>query len=178
MILNTNRLILRPVVEEDATAIFEYSQEPNVGVNAGWKPHESLEETLQIMKAVFLNQDAVFAIILRENSKLVGTIGLIADPKRQNESVRMLGYALSERVWGSGYKTEAVKRVTQFGFEQLHLEAVSAYCYPYNIRSVRVLEKNGFQLEGRLSLCEKLYDGRVESNDCYILRNEMDVKIY
>lgn len=172
MIWNTKRLILRSVVEEDAEAIFEYSREPNVGPNAGWKPHESIEETRQIMQTVFLNRDAVFVIIVKESNKLVGTIGLITDPKRENENVRMLGYALSEQVWGYGYMTEAVAEIVRFGFRELHLEAVSAYCYPFNTRSKRVLEKNDFQYEGCLSLCEKRYDGRVESNDCYILLND------
>ena len=41
--IETKRLVLRPVQEEDESDIFEYSRNKNVGPNAGWKPHESVE---------------------------------------------------------------------------------------------------------------------------------------
>lgn len=98
-VIETERLILRPVTESDAEAIYEYSRNENVGINAGWKPHESLQETREVMKIVFLNQENVFGIELKETGKLFGTIGLIPDPKRQNDQARMIGYAIGE----SGY---------------------------------------------------------------------------
>ena len=47
--IETERLLLRPVTEQDAEDIYEYSNSKNVGPNAGWKPHESIEETREIM---------------------------------------------------------------------------------------------------------------------------------
>ena len=107
MELNTQRLILRPITLDDAPAFFAYSKNPNVGPNAGWKPHETLEETIEIIKTVFLSQKHVFGIVLNHAPTLIGSIGLIDDPKRQNKHAQMLGYAIGEPYWGQGYMTEA-----------------------------------------------------------------------
>jgi len=165
--IETKRLILRPVTENDAEAIFEYCQNENVGINAGWKPHESIEETREIMKLVFLNKENVFGLVLKENGKLFGSIGLIPDPKRQNDQTRMLGYAIGERYWNKGYATEAVQSLIRFGFDNLGLQLISAYCYPYNHSSKMVLKKCGFNYEGTLRMAEKRYDGAILDNDCY-----------
>ena len=63
--LETLRLILRPVVPEDLVDIFAYSSEPEVGPNAGWKPHETEAETWEIMQQIFLDQEDVFAVVLK-----------------------------------------------------------------------------------------------------------------
>ncbi len=170
--IETERLILRPITESDAEAIYEYSQNKNVGINAGWKPHESIEETREIMPLVFLNQEYVFGMVLKETGKLFGTIGIIPDPKRQNDKTRMLGYAIGENYWRKGFATEAVLAVLRFGFEELDLDLISAYCYPFNGKSKRVLEKCGFQYEGCLRFAEKRYDGEVVDNNCYAIMNK------
>ena len=120
--IETERLILRPITDNDAEAIFEYCQSENVGPNAGWKPHESIEETREIMKLVFLDKENVFGIELKETGQLLGSLGLIPDPKRQNDKTRMLGYAIGENYWNKGYATEAVQALIRFGFEQLELQ--------------------------------------------------------
>jgi putative acetyltransferase len=167
MNLETERLILRPIVESDAEAIYEYSQNKNVGINAGWKPHGSIEETREIMKLIFLDQKNVFGIELKETGKLFGSIGLIPDPKRQNDKARMIGYAIGENYWGNGFTTEAVLALLRFGFEELKLDLISAYCYPSNERSKSVLRKCGFHYEGLISLAEERYDGEILDNECY-----------
>lgn len=167
--LVTERLILRPIIESDAEAIFEYSQGENVGINAGWKPHESIEETREIMKQVFLNQEFVFGIELKATGKLIGSIGLVPDPKRQNDGTRMIGYAIGENYWGNGYTTEATRALLRFGFDELNLDLISATCYPYNERSKNVLKKCGFHYEGRLRWAEKRYDGEVLDYECYAI---------
>ena len=167
MTLETERLLLRPITPEDAPDIFAYSKEENVGPNAGWKPHESLAETAEIMRTVLIGQDGVFGIVLKESGHMVGSIGLIADPKRENPNTRMLGYALSQHCWGRGLMTEAVRALIRYGFDCLKLTLISAYCYPHNSRSRNVLRKCGFQYEGCLKQCELLYDGHILDNECY-----------
>lgn len=167
--ITLERLVLRPVVLTDAQDIFEYSRRPLVGPNAGWKPHESVEETLEIIKIMFLEQETVWGIVLKETRKLIGTIGLIDDPKRKNPSVKMLGYAMSDLHWGRGYMTEAARGAIQHGFEQCSLALISVYCYPENTRSKRVIEKCGFVYEGTLRLAERLYTGEVRDNMCFSL---------
>jgi putative acetyltransferase len=65
-----------------------------------------------------------------------------------------------------------VLAVLRFGFEELGLDLISAYCYPFNKRSQRVLEKCGFRYEGCLRLAEKRYDGKVLDNNCYAITNK------
>lgn len=81
----------------------------------------------------------------------------------------MIGYAMSEKYWGKGFMTEAVQAVIKYGFDVLKLDLISAYCYPFNSQSKRVLEKNGFKYEGTLKQVEKLYNGKIEDNECYVL---------
>lgn len=169
LVIKTQRLMLRHIREEDADDIYAYSASPNVGVNAGWKPHENKEETREIMKTVFLDQESVFGIVLIQSGKLIGSIGLINDPKRENERVRMLGYALGEDYWGKGIMTEAVTALLRYGFDEMGLDLVSAYCYPSNQRSKNVLMKCGFCYEGTLKLAEKIFNGSVCDNECYAL---------
>ena len=115
--LHSERLLLRNIQIDDLEDIFEYSSTPKVGPNAGWKPHETKEETLDIMQAIFLNQETVWGIILKENGKMVGSIGLVKDDRRDNKKVRMLGYAIGENYWGKGLMTEAARAVIRYGFE-------------------------------------------------------------
>ena len=165
--IETPQLLLRPIVEGDASDIYAYSRNPNVGINAGWHPHASIEETREVMKVVFLGQENVFGIVLRESGVLFGSIGLAADPKRQNDKARMIGYALGEEYWGCGYAAEAVGAMLRFGFEELDLDLISAYCYACNTRSARVLTKCGFRHEGRLRQSDRRYDGAVLDSECY-----------
>lgn len=168
----TERLLLRPILQSDDHDIYTYSKGANVGPNAGWKPHESIEETRKIMKAVFLDKEDIFGIILLTTDKLIGSLGLMEDPKRENDKARMLGYALSELYWGNGYMSEAANAVVRYGFAELKLDLISAYCYPHNERSKGVLKELGFHYEGTLCKCEKLYNGKVYDNDCYVLINK------
>lgn len=169
MTIETERLILRTIVRNDAEDIFEYSKEANVGPRAGWKPHESIEETIEIMNMIFVEKDGVFGIVLKESGKMIGSIGLIPDPKRENDKARMLGYALSEKHWGKGIMTESANAVIKYGFEAMKLDLISAYCYPHNTASKNVIKKCGFVYEGTLKLCEKLYNDNIYDNACYAL---------
>ncbi|MEG2755338.1 MAG: hypothetical protein RR931_01865 [Mucinivorans sp.] len=71
--------------------MFEYSSGVNVGINAGWPPREFIEQTRQIMAQIFLNKSSVFGVALPLSGKVIGSVGLIVDPKRENERARILG---------------------------------------------------------------------------------------
>ncbi len=158
--IETERLILSPVVLEDAEEMFMYCNEPTVGKNAGWKTHQNVDETKEIIRTVFLGEDTVFGIRLKESGRLVGSVGIIGDPRFPNDpSVGFLGYASSETVWGRGFMTEAARAVLKFGFEVRGLQRVTAASYADNHRSRRVLEKCGMICEGPLDEKEEDQDG-------------------
>lgn len=167
--LETDRLLLRPFKQSDAPELYECCKNPNLGNNAGWEPHESPEETAEVLNAVFLGKEGIWAITSKEAGNVIGSIGLIPDPKRQNPHTRMIGYWLREDHWGQGLMSEAVRAVLMYGFTTLKLHLISANCYPHNLRSQRVLEKNGFQCEGQLRQAELMYDGQIYDHLCYFL---------
>jgi len=168
----TTRLLLRHIAESDAEDIFEYGKELNVGPNAGWKPHTSIEETRKVMTEVFIGQENVFGIVLKDTNKMIGSIGLISDPRRTNPHALMLGYAISEHHWGKGLMTEAARAIIERGFQELPVDIITCTCYSINPRSRRVIQKCGFQYEGCLRQCEERFDGVILDMECYsLLRN-------
>ena len=167
--IETERLLLRPFRKSDAEAFFKCCQNPNIGNNAGWKPHGSLEESQEILRSVFISQSGIWAITLKEDERLIGSVGIIPDPKRENPQARMLGYWLDESHWGKGYMTEAVQSVLDYGFNTLQLSLITANCYPHNERSQQVLKRHGFIYEGTLHQAELTYDGHLYDHQCYYL---------
>lgn len=167
--IETERLLLRPFTEGDAETLFKCCQNPNIGNNAGWKPHGTIEESREVLHSVFLSQEGVWAITLKENGQLIGSVGIIADPRRENPQARMLGYWLDEGHWGKGYMTEAVKSVIDYGFGTLKLSLITANCYPHNKRSQQVLKRHGFVYEGTLHQAELTYDGHLYDHQTYYL---------
>lgn len=175
MELETTRLRLRPLTAEDAEGLFAYCSHPAVGPRAGWKPHESLEESRQILAQVFLRQPHTFAI--EREGRLIGTIGLTEDSKRENAGAKMIGYSLAFDCWGQGLMTEAVEAVLVYGFDLLNLSILTATCYPDNPASGRVLEKCGFVFEGTLRQAQIRFDGKLQDLRCYsVTKAEYDEK--
>ena len=175
--LFTERLILRGFHYSDLDDFFDYAKNPNVGPNAGWKPHENKRESLSVLRQ-FVNSDEVWAIVYKDNKKVIGSIGLHKDAKRSNRYARMIGYALSEEYWGQGLATEAAKCVIQYGFEILKLDIISVYHYPHNYRSKRVIEKCGFKYEGTLRQASILFDGNSYDEVCYSMTMDEYLRIY
>ena len=71
MTIETPRLILRPWQDSDASALFRYASDPDVGPIAGWPPHHSIEESLSVIRNVF-SVPGCFAVCLRETGEAVG----------------------------------------------------------------------------------------------------------
>ena len=120
--IETERLILRPWKWEDAEDMYAYASSPNVGPRAGWKPHESIEETRQIMKEMFVGADDVWALELKENHKVIGSLGLHETSRGGLVYDREMGYVLSEEYWGRGLMPEAAARAVQFALRDLALK--------------------------------------------------------
>lgn len=105
-------------------------------------------------------REVTFAI--RENSGgMIGAVG--ADSLEVGASHRAeIGYWLARPYWGRGVMTDAVRAYVRYAFDELKLLRLTAHTLTFNVGSTRVLEKNGFSLEGRLRKHfrkgEKLYD--------------------
>jgi putative acetyltransferase len=167
--LETERLLLRGFTPEDAAELYEYAKNPNVGPHAGWKPHESIDESLEIITDLFLVKYHIWAIVDKASGKMIGSIGLEEDSKRPGTGCMELGYAMDEGFWGRGLMTEAAEAVIRCGFLTMELPAVSIYHYPANHRSKRVIEKCGFHFEGILRKANRIYSGEIRDTACYSL---------
>ncbi len=169
--LETSRLTLRRMEREDARELYEYAKNPNVGPHGGWKPHESVEESLEIIEKLFIPSDT-FAIIHKASQKLIGAVSLEKDKRRPEMKSREVGYSLAEEFWGQGYMTEAVKEVLRYVFEEKGLDIVAITANPANTRSLRVIEKCGFVYEGLERFSNYSYDGSPRDSKCFSLKKE------
>ena len=170
--LQTERLVLRPLVPDDVEDVFAYCSDPDIGPDAGWAPHRTLEDSRFFVEEI-ASSPHVFGVFEwqgnRETGPCIGSIGLIADPQRRNVDCLMLGYALAKPAWGKGYMTEAAREVIRYGFEELGLSLVSCTHYAFNARSRRVIEKCGFEHEGVLHAAEPAPDGTLQDAALYFL---------
>ena len=71
MIIETERLILRPWQESDAEDLYTYAKDPEVGPPAGWPPHTSVENSRDIIKTA-LSRPETYAVCLK-NGKPIGS---------------------------------------------------------------------------------------------------------
>ena len=130
----------------DADELYELAKEPEIGYWCGWKPHEGIKDSLFVLHN-FLEIKETYAICLKENGKIIGSVGLHlrgqTDMTDKDDECE-LGYWIGKPYWGNGYVTEACKGIIKHAFNDLHLTAIWCGYYGGNNRSKRVQEKLGF----------------------------------
>ncbi len=114
---------------------------PYLEANADWWIEKRIEHTSRLSKEVsFAIRDT--------DSKLIGVVS--ADNLELGATHRAeIGYWLAKAYWGQGIMTDAVRAFVEYAFNELELVRLTAHVFELNIGSARVLEKNGFKLEGR-----------------------------
>lgn len=155
--IETERLILRAFEMKDLDDFFEYASVAGVGEMAGWHHHENKEISLSILK-MFIEQDKTFAICLKENNKVIGSLGIekygMEDALTEffNYRGREIGYVLSKDYWGKGIMPEAVKAVIDYLFNEQDLDFLTCGYYDFNEQSKRVQQKCGFKPYRKLTM--------------------------
>ena len=166
--IETKRLILRPVKTSDAKDLFSYAKDPKVSEHVLWDAHRSLSDSrafIRSMKHQYRQGfPGSFAIVLRSNQKMIGTIGFMSIHRDYHSAE--IGYSLSREYWNCGYMTEALNEVLDYAFEVLHLNRIEAQHELSNPASGRVMEKCGMCFEGILKQ-------RIRNKGKYV-----DVKLY
>ena len=138
--LETKRLILRPFKMSDLEDLYEYASVEGVGEMAGWKHHSSITESNIILQN-FISKGDVYAIEYKDNHKVIGSVGLHI--MNNNPKERELGYVLSRDYHNQGIMSEATKEVIRYCFEELELEKLWCMHFEENLRSKRIILKNG-----------------------------------
>jgi ribosomal-protein-alanine N-acetyltransferase len=152
--LETDKLILRPLIQTDAKNIFEYAKNKNVSLFTLWEPHKDVSDSLKFITeyAQPLYKEQIpepLGIILKSNpKKVIGTVGCfwVSKPSQTME----LAYAIAEPIWGKGIVAEASKAILDYCFKNLNVNRIQSRCKAENKASSRVMEKVGMTYEGTL----------------------------
>ena len=145
LLIETERLLLRPFEQADLYEFHEYASVEDVGEMAGWKHHETVEQTQEILDR-FIEEKKTFAIVLKENNKVIGSLGVEkygmeeALTEFDNYKGREIGYVLSKDYWGRGIMPEAVHAVIDYLFNDLDLDFLICGYYDFNKQSKKVFE--------------------------------------
>ena len=150
--LATERLVIRPYREDDATALHEVFGSPEVMKWTPSPPSKDVAETAQRLArtmAFTARQPAgmgLWALERKDTSEFLGQVGLF--PVEGKGPEVEVAYELAPRVWGHGYATEAARSLIAYGFGELGLRRIVALILPDNARSRNVASKCGLTLEG------------------------------
>ena len=166
MNMETERIILRPWQDSDAEALFKYASDPEVGPRAGWPPHKSVEESLEIIRNVF-SAEGMWAVIWKKSGEAIGCVGYLpagASNLKIAEDQAEVGYWIARPFWGKGICTEALQMVIDYCFNAKGFTVLLGDYFPSNPASGRVMEKCGFVDTGEETLCPNLEVG----SDCSV----------
>jgi len=158
MLLETERLLLRPYKMADLATYHALRSDPKVLRYSSTVPHETLAQSRRnIRKTKF------HTLLEKDSGTYIGEAGILSVIPRANRCV--IGYNLLPAFWGQGYATEISKALVSYAFDVLQLERVEAMAQSENLASRRVLEKSGFALEGILR--HFAYIGGTYRDVCY-----------
>lgn len=151
LILETERLLLRPLELTDAEVMFAMDNNPIVHKYLWQQPTQTIEETIKILeyirKQYVENNIGRFATILKETGEFIGWTGIkyINDHvENGNTNFYDYGYRLDEKFWNKGYATEASIAWLDYGFNKMNIKEMNAYTHAENGASNHVLQKVGF----------------------------------
>lgn len=148
--LETPRLLLRELTQEDANAVFAIRSDYAVTRYNTGLAYERLDQARDLIQAIRTGYlDGVelrWGITLKPNPTVIGMCGFNYWVRHDRRA--SIGYDLAHTYWGQGLMTEAVRAMVRFGFEDMNLNRIEADADGRNPASARVLEKVGFKREG------------------------------
>lgn len=178
MIIETERLILRPWQESDAEDLYTYAKDPEVGPPAGWPPHTSVENSRDIINTV-LSRSETYAVCLKDG-KPIGSVGLhlngSTDMTDRDDECE-LGYWIGKPFWGQGLIPEAAREVLRYAFEELGMRAVWCGYYEGNEKSRKVQTKLGFVYQHKTEGLEVGLMNEIRTGHCNLMTKERWQKV-
>lgn len=149
--IETERLILRPFIMEDASDVFEYLNEPLVNCFACMKLN-TIEEAYKLIDERIKEKEFSFAIVLKDENKVIGEIN--AHPEstspEQNSTLDTFSpcWMLNKKYHGFNYAYEAAYAFFDYLFKEKQARRIYAYTEDYNIPSQKLCKKLGMRQEG------------------------------
>lgn len=148
--IETKRLVLRPVKRSDAEDIYEYSSDPDVTRFVTYDTYSSLSDAYTSLDHFFLNRDLkthfeALAIVDKSTNKMIGTVDASKIFNTDNVEV---GYVLNRDYWNQGIMSEALAAYCDYLFNEKSIRRIELSHVKRNLGSKRVAEKVGFVFEG------------------------------
>ena len=161
-VMETSRIILRPWQDSDAAVLYKWASDPDVGPRAGWPPHKSVEESLDVIRTVFRDATKTWAIELKETGEAIGAMGYGPScncnlPAREGEP--LAGYWVAKPYWNKGICTEALGLMIEHIRKTTDIKSLISGHFVDNPSSGRVMEKCGFVPTGETVIDETQYQG-------------------
>ncbi len=158
MIIETERLIMRPYTEDDIEAAYQVNLDAEVSKYTADGGVKTREEIHDIIKNTTLADYEKYgfgrlAVIYKPENKYIGFSGLKYLPEFDAVDI---GYRFARPYWGMGIATESARPFIPFGFETLNLKEIVGFVMAENTASSNVLKKIGFHFEGMVD-----YDGEM-----------------
>lgn len=159
--METERILLRLWHDDDAEALFKYASDPEVGPRAGWPPHKSVEESLEIIRTIF-HSDHMWAMVLKVTGEPIGCMGYFVHGE-SNINIGVndaeVGYWVARPYWNQGLCTETLRMLIDYCFNVKGFQTLWADFFPENPASGRVMAKCGFCDTGKINCCSQLQIG-------------------
>lgn len=176
--METERILFRPWRDNDAETLYKYASDPEVGPRAGWPPHKSVEESLEIIRTLF-HSDHMWAIELKETGEPIGCMGYMVHGESNiniGENDAEVGYWVARPYWSRGICTEALRLLIDYCFREKGFRTLWADYFPDNPASGKVMEKCGFRDTGLVNRCSRLQIGsdkavRIMRLDCQLYQS-------
>lgn len=141
-ILETDRLVLKPLSLHDLNDYHEYSSDEET-LKYDYLPHKTLKESEESLVTWHLSAPlGKYGLFLKSSGKLIGNINFRL---KTNEKV-FIGYTLNKNFWKKGYATEALQKLISLSFDQLGIQQILAKVHSENKASIALLIKLGFSL--------------------------------
>jgi ribosomal-protein-alanine N-acetyltransferase len=150
----TDRLILREIVEADEEALFRLDSNPEVHRFLGNNPVKDISQIRAVIQMI-RGQYADFgigrwAVIEKTSGNFIGWCGMKYIIEETNGHIHFhdIGYRLIHEYWGKGYATESGKAALSFAFREMELTDIYGMTHVENQGSINVLTKLGLQIKG------------------------------
>lgn len=172
--LETDRLILREMTLDDARFYFRHFNDEKVVLGSGFPGPKDLEAAKQELELYCIrpfkeSQGIRWGIVQKGSGELIGTCGYY----QWNKTSRRveMGYDLAPAHWGKGIMTEALRAALRYGFEEMRLNRIQAIIDCENVKSIRLVQRLGFQKEGVLRQ-NSIFRGDFRDEVCFSLLRE------